>query len=72
LIAYSGRYHLEEPDRFVTAVDVAWFAPWVGSQQARRYRLHDNGLDIVSEPTTTPLTGDDLVVGVLSWLREAS
>jgi Lipocalin-like domain len=70
LIAYSGRFRLDPPDRFVTNVDVAWFQPWVGSQQARRYRLRDNRLDIVSDPTTTPLTGDDLVIGVLSWIRE--
>jgi hypothetical protein len=70
LIAYSGRYRLEPPDRFVTAVDVAWFEPWVGSEQARSFRVHDDGLDIISDPTTTPLTGDDLVVGVLSWIRE--
>lgn len=71
LIAYSGRYRLAPPDRFVTTVDVAWFQPWVGSDQARRYRLHEHGLDIVSDPTTTPLTGDASVVGVLAWVRES-
>src|SRR5262245_41307921 len=30
LVAYSGRYRLEPPDRFVTTVDIAWFQPWVG------------------------------------------
>jgi hypothetical protein len=72
LFAYSGRYRLEPPDRFVTTVDVAWFQPWVGTEQARTFKVHDKGLDIVSDPTTTPLTGDALVVGVLSWVREAT
>jgi hypothetical protein len=71
LIAYSGRYRLEPPNRFVTEVDVAWFQPWLGTEQARSFQVHGETLDIVSDPTTTPLTGDALVVGVLSWVREA-
>src|SRR5215813_10772263 len=39
LVAYSGLYRLEPPDRFVTTVDVAWFQPWIGSEQARRFAL---------------------------------
>jgi lipocalin-like protein len=50
LITYSGLYRLEPPDRFVTTVDVAWFQPWTGSQQARRFALHDDTLEIVSDP----------------------
>jgi hypothetical protein len=36
LVAYSGLYRIESPDRFVTAIDVAWFEPWLGSEQARK------------------------------------
>jgi Lipocalin-like domain len=72
LIAYSGRYRLEPPNRFVTAVDVAWFQPWLVKEQARSFRVHGEILDIISDPTTTPLTGDGLVVGVLSWVRESN
>jgi hypothetical protein len=70
MIAYSGLFRLEPPDRFITTVDVAWFKPWVGSRQARKYMLGEDTLDIISDPTRTPLTGDALVVGVLSWVRE--
>lgn len=70
LVAYSGLYRVEPPDRFVTAVDIAWFEPWVGSEQARKFVLNGDTLEIVSEPTRTPLTGDAMVVGVLSWVRE--
>lgn len=70
LIAYSGQYRLEPPNRFVTTVDVAWFQPWFGSEQARSFEVDGETLKIVSDPSTTPLTGDAPVVGVLSWRRE--
>ena len=72
LVAYSGLYRVEPPDRFVTAVDIAWFEPWVGSEQARRFMVKGDTLEIISEPTRTPLTGDALVIGVLSWIREGT
>ena len=70
MVAYSGRYRLEPPDGFVTTVDVAWFPGWVGTKQARTYKLDGDRLDIVTAPTKTPRTGDALVRGVLSWERE--
>ncbi len=70
LIAYSGHFRLEPPNRFVTTVDVAWFQPWLGSDQARSFELDGETLNIVSDPSTTPLTGDAQVVAVLSWRRE--
>jgi hypothetical protein len=72
LVAYSGLYRVEPPDRFVTSVDIAWFEPWVSSEQARKFVANGDALEIVSEPTRTPLTGDALVVGVLSWVREGA
>src|SRR5262249_53240661 len=70
LVAYSGRYRVEPPDRLVVTVDTAWFEPWIGSEQARRFVVKGDTLDILSEPTQSPLTGDAAVVGVLSWVRE--
>lgn len=72
LLAYSGLYRLEPPDRFVTTVDVSWFQPWVGSEQARRFILKDETLDIISDPVRTPATGDALIRGVVSWVREST
>jgi Lipocalin-like domain len=69
LIAYSGQYRLEPPNRFVTTADVAWFQPWLENEQARSFELNGDVLNIVSDPSTTPLTGDAQVVGVLSWRR---
>lgn len=70
MLAYSGRYRLEPPDKFVTTVDIAWTPGWVGTDQARTYKIDGDRLDIVSAPARTPRTGDALVVGVLSWVRE--
>jgi hypothetical protein len=70
LIAYSGCYRLEPPNRFVTTVDVAWLQPWVGTEQARTHKFDGDTLDIVTAPTRVPLTGDALVIGVLSGERE--
>ena len=72
LLAYSGLYRLEPPDRFVTMVDVSWFQPWVGSEQARKFILKDETLDIISDPVQTPATGDALIRGVVSWVRESA
>ena len=71
LVAYSGLYRLEPPDRFVTTVDVAWFQPWLGTDQARTFSLDGDTLHIMSAPTRSPMTGDALAVGVLSWARES-
>lgn len=70
MIAYSGQFRLEPPDRFVTTVDVAWAQPWVGSEQARKFAINGETLDIISAPTQSPFTGNSLVEGVLSWVRE--
>ncbi|HEX2213526.1 MAG TPA: lipocalin-like domain-containing protein [Mycobacterium sp.] len=70
LIAYSGRYRLEPPNRFITSVDVAWYQPWLEKEQARSFALDGDMLEITSDPTTTPLTGDAPVIGLLSWRRE--
>jgi Lipocalin-like domain len=72
LIAYSGIYRLEPPNRFVTQVDIAWFQPWVGSEQGRNFSLKGNILEIVSDPVRSPHDEDSPVIGVLSWIRESA
>ncbi len=71
LVAYSGEYRLDPPDRFVTTVDVAWFQPWIGTAQARTYRISGDTLDIVSAPARSPWT-TGLAIGVVSWVREGA
>jgi hypothetical protein len=68
--AYSGRYRLEGVDRFVTTVDFCLWHSWLGSEQARTYKLTEKTLDIISAPCRFPLTGDAWMRGFLSWVRE--
>ena len=70
LVAYSGRYRLEGA-RFVTDVDVSWLPQWVGMPQGRNFALHDDQLDVVSDPISLPFAGGALARGVLTWAREA-
>ncbi len=70
MIAYSGRYRLEPPNRFVTTVDIAWFPTWIGTDLARSYELDGDSLKIITVPGKTPRTGDAIVVGTLDLVRE--
>ncbi|BCP52762.1 hypothetical protein K32_13790 [Kaistia sp. 32K] len=74
LIAYSGPYRLEPPNRLVTSVDIAWFEPWVGSEQVRYFTLDGDALDLVSAPLRLPKAGGEetTVFARVSWRREKS
>ena len=52
MLAYSGRYRVEG-DKFVTKVDVAWNKTWVGTEQARDYKIDGNRLVAMSPPGRT-------------------
>jgi hypothetical protein len=69
LIAYSGPYRFEPPNALVTSVDIAWFAPWVGSQQVRYFTLDGDDLTLHSAPLNMP-GRDHTAVGVVKWKRE--
>lgn len=70
LLAYSGRYRLIPPDSFVTSVDVAWFAGFVATEQARTYRVDGDVLHIIAGPTRDPRPGGGMVRVTLIWDRE--
>ena len=72
LVAYSGRYRLEPPDRLVTTVDVAWFEDWVGTDQVRTYSLDGDRLDMFTPAGRMPQPdgSEATVIGILSWTRE--
>ena len=55
MMAYSGRYRLEGADRFVTLVDAAWHPSWVGTEQARSFRIEGDVLSITTDETPHPL-----------------
>ena len=72
LLAYSGRYRLEPPDRFVTSVDVAWIHDWVGTDQARTYTLDGDELVLIGAPGRMAREDgtEATFVGVMRWTRE--
>ncbi len=71
LVAYSGRYRLLPSDRFVTAVDTAWLAAWVGTEQERHYTLSGDQLDLTTPPAA-PGGGDATpLIATMTWVREA-
>lgn len=73
LIAYSGRYRLEPPDRLVTSVDVASFEAWIGTDQVRTYALDGDRLDLFTPVGRMPSPAGQgvAVIGILSWRRDA-
>jgi len=70
LLAYSGRYRIEPPNRFVTDVDIAWLSSWVGTPRGRTFTLRDGKLDIVSDPAPVEFLDGAMAIGVLTWVRE--
>ena len=70
LVAYSGRYRIEPPNRFVTDVDIAWFPSWVGSAQGRNFSFKNGELHIVTDPRPVEFFDGAVGVGVLTWARE--
>ena len=70
LLAYSGRYRVENGDRFVTDVDIAWIPSWVGTGQGRNFKLQEDKLDIVSDPIPIEFLDGAMAIGILSWVRE--
>ena len=47
MIAYSGRYRIEQ-DQFITTVDVSWNEAWNGTEQRRNYELKDGRLSVTA------------------------
>jgi hypothetical protein len=72
LLAYSGRYRIENGKRFVTDVDIAWLPSWVGTRQGRNFMLQEDKLDIVSDPMPIEFLDGAMGIGILSWVREGS
>lgn len=72
--AYTGKYRIEGGD-FVTAVDVAWYPVWTGTEQRRHYKLEGDKLTIVSAPqpigsSTFGPQKDVVITTTLVWERE--
>lgn len=69
-MAYTGRVTVDG-DRFVTDVDAATIAAWVGTPQVRDYTIAGDTLTISTAPGPHPAFPGSDVVGQLEWRREA-
>ncbi len=47
LIAYTGTYRIEG-DTWITTVEVAWNPEWVGTEQARSFKVRGNRLQVLT------------------------
>jgi hypothetical protein len=47
LVAYTGTFRIEG-DRWITKVDVAWNPEWVGTEQARHFKIDDDRLQVLT------------------------
>ena len=47
LVAYTGTYRIEG-DRWITNVDVAWNPEWVGTEQARNFKIDGERLLVLT------------------------
>ncbi|UAJ09672.1 lipocalin-like domain-containing protein [Glacieibacterium megasporae] len=74
LIAYSGHYRVPSPGSFITAVDVASIAPWVGTEQARSYTVDGDRLELSTAPARMPNPDGtaETRVGRMVWVRETT
>ena len=47
LVAYTGTYRIEE-DKWITSVEVAWNPAWVGTEQARSFKVESDRLSVLT------------------------
>ena len=56
-VAYTGTYSIED-DKWVTKVDVAWNPEWVGTEQARSFKIDGDRLQVLSPWRVMPNWAD--------------
>ncbi|UVC11456.1 lipocalin-like domain-containing protein [Rhizobium sp. TH2] len=73
MLSYTGPYRIDPPNELVTTVDIAWHAPWIGTEQRRYCEMQGETLVLTSAPLAMP--GKDgqarHVLAVVEWTREA-
>ena len=57
LVAYTGTYRIEG-DKWITKVEVAWNPEWVGTEQARSFRVDGNRLQVLTPWRVMPNWAD--------------
>lgn len=57
LVAYSGTYSVEG-DKWITKVEVAWNPEWVGTEQARSFKVDGDHLQVLTPWRVMPNWAD--------------
>lgn len=70
MLAYSGQYRVDG-NKFITKVDVAWNEAWVGTEQARAYKVDGTKLQVLSPPAPNASFGGKTMRGIFTFEREA-
>jgi hypothetical protein len=47
LVAYTGTYRIEG-DKWITSVEIAWNPAWVGTEQARSFKVEGDRLSVLT------------------------
>ena len=68
MLAYSGPYRVDG-DKFITKVDVSWNEAWIGTEQARFYKVQGTKLQVLSPPQPNPSFGGKTMRGIFTFER---
>ena len=69
LNAYTGRYRVEG-SKWITRVDGAWNAEWVGTDQERSFTFTGDQLNVITQWNPNPLYAGRVARGHLAFERE--
>ena len=68
-LAFTGRYRVEG-SKWITRVDGAWNAEWVGTDQERSFTLTGDQLNVITQWNPNPLYAGRVARGHLAFERE--
>jgi Lipocalin-like domain len=69
MLAYAGTYAVDSSAKTVTHhVEISWDQSRTGSSQVRTYKLDDDQLTLITQPSNDPATGEK-TVRTLVWER---
>jgi len=71
MAAYAGTYTIQNNNKVIHHVEVAWLPSWVGSEQPREIKLGGDTLSIRTQPIRNAREGKDYIY-LLVWKRVAS
>jgi hypothetical protein len=66
MIAYSGSCRVEDGDKLIVKVDTAWHPAWIGTEQARFFKVDSGVLSMTTAWQTHPLFPGRTARGVLT------